>query len=248
MQHLRPRTPFRLPQRAAVLAATVLLALASPVAGSAQTLLTESFSNVPDLSQRVYLSSSIAGTGLTVTNNVVQIITDATVPGHGNYLWMPLGWYQPVYNLTTNIGTAAFRASQTFDLLAGVHYTLSFDWSRQGFSAGNGPFPFSITAHLGSRSLQLDDNAGFFFGESWQTASLTFTPTTTEFGAIISFDGSGLAYAGAFFDNISMVGVQDSPPPPPPGPTVAPEPATIAMLVPGLLLVAATVRRKRRNG
>lgn len=225
-----------------------MVALATPADAGAQTLLTESFSNIPPQAHNVLLNSTIAGTGLQVTDGWVQIITDPTVNGRGDYMWMPLGWYQPVYNQTTNIGTAAFKATQTFDLFAGVQYTLSFDWTRQGFSAGNGPFPFSLTAYLGTQSLQLDDNAGFYYGDNWQTAQIAFTPQSTQLGATIKFAGSGFAYSGVYLDNISMVGVGTPTPPAGGGASVVPEPSTWMLLASGLGILALMARRRSRDG
>lgn len=245
MTHARERRWSRL-ALSSTIAAAALLALATPATSSAQVLLTESFTNVPPAAQNVGLGSDIAGTGLKVTDGIVQIITDPSVNGRGNYMWMRMGWYLPVYNTTTNIGTSAFKSTTSFDLFAGVQYTLSFDWSRQGFSSGNGPFPFSLTAYLGSQSLQLNDDAGFYYGENWQTAQIVFTPQVTELGANISFAGSGFAYSGAYLDNISMVGVGS--PTPPAGASVVPEPSTWMLLASGLGMLAVVGRRRLGSG
>ena len=225
-------------------AALTALVMLTPVGASAQTFLSESFTGVPMDAQRVRLSSDIAGTTLKVTNGVVEIRNeDPTGVGHGNFLWMPLGWYQPVNDPLTNIGTASLKSTRTFDLFAGVLYTLKFDWTRQGFSAGNGPFPFSMTARLGSHALVLNDDAGFYYGENWQTATLTFTPETTELGAIMSFDGSGIGYTGLYLDNIEMIGLADAPPT---LPGVVPEPTTWALMVTGFGMLALMSRRRPR--
>ena len=242
MNHVRALRRFRLSHRSTLLAAAALLALASPATASAQVFLTESFNNVPMDAQRVRINSDIAGTGLKVTNGGVEIRTDNTVGGRGNYMWMPLGFYQAINDPITTIGTAAFQSTRTFDLFAGVRYTLSFDWTRQGFAGGNGPFPLSLTARLGNHSLLLEDVAGFYYGENWQTATLSFTPETTELGAIMSFAGAGQLYSGVYIDNISMVGLDVQPP----APGVVPEPSTWALLVTGLAMLALVTRRRHR--
>jgi hypothetical protein len=242
MNHVRALRRFRLSHRSTLLAAASLFALAVPATASAQVFLTETFSTVPMDAQRVRISSDIAGTALTVTNGVVEIRTDNSDGGRGNYMYMPLGVYQPVFTPGTGTGTAAFQSTRTFDLFAGVQYTLSFDWTHPESASGNGPFPLSLTARLGNHSLLLNDNTGFLYGLNWQTATLTFTPETTELGAIMSFAGTGTGYSGVYLDNISMVGLESQPP----TPGVVPEPTTWALLVTGLAMLALLGRRRVR--
>lgn len=210
----------------------------------AQTLFAkETFSGVPFL--QTDFTGDISGTSMKVTAGSVQVITDPGQTGRTNIVWMGLGAYQ---SSRTGVTNAALQAKSTFDLFAGVSYTLQFDWSRQDFSGGNGPFPFSLTAQLGSMSLVSTDAAGFFFYPlNWQTTQLIFTPVTTELGAIFSFAGAGGGYSGLYLDNISMVGVGSptSPPTSPPG-AVVPEPSTYALMLSGLAALGMIARKRRR--
>lgn len=228
------------PRLFAAIAVTLLLCAApAPVAG--QGLPTESFDNVPSNYYRFGFTGDVIGTDLTVAQGIGEVINDNVGANRGNYYWMRLGYYAPTWD-QAGYGTSTLRARSTFDLFAGTTYILRFDWSRQGFSAGNGPFPFTLTANLGSASLVLQDNAGFFFGENWQTATLSFTPTVSELGAIIAFSGIGQAYSGVFLDNISMVAVDA---PPPPLPNVVPEPSSWLLMLSGGVALLLVSRRRR---
>jgi hypothetical protein len=243
-----PRTT----QLALALFAAVAAGASVPATASAQIVYpTENFNSLGSLN--VSLSGAIAGTGLTVTGGNIQIQTDQSNTGRGQSLFMGLGSYGQFssgYNSTTGIATASVRSTNTFNLFAGVAYTLQFDWTRPNSASGDGPYPFSLTANLGSRSLLLNDNAGFLYGYNWQTASLTFTPSVTESGAIISFSGTGGGYSGLYLDNVSMVGVGSPTPPPtqpptPPGTNVVPEPSTYALMLSGLAAMAVFARRRK---
>jgi len=129
-----------------------------------------------------------------------------------------------------------------FDLLAGYTYTLSFDYSRQTFSAGNGPFDTSLIGSLGSHSVTYNDVAGFYYGFDWQSGGLTWTQAVTELGAHVTFTALAPGgYSGMLVDNISMVGVAPNVTAP------VPEPETYALMLAGLTLMASVARRRRRS-
>lgn len=173
-----------------------------------------------------YYSGTIPNTALEVLSGPVYITPAGGT--HGNALDLTSGWYAANFDyVNTHVGSTMVRSIEAFDLLAGYTYSFSFDYSRQLFSAGNGPFATSITASLGSHSVTYDDVAGFYYGANWQTSSSTWTQQTTELGAHIVFTATGPdGYSGMLVDNISSVGL------PPAAPV--PEPSTWALLLGGL--------------
>ena len=151
------------------------------------------------------------------------------------------GWYASTFDNVANVGYSTVQTISTFDLLAGYSYTLSFDYSRQAFSAGNGPFDTSLIASLGSFSQTFTDVVGFYYGEDWNTATLTWTHALTQLGQRIVFTASGPAgYSGMDIDNVAMAGL-------PPVTAPVPEPETWAMLLAGLALVGRMTRRRRAD-
>ena len=197
-------------------------------------------------SNAAYSTGTIAGTALEVVSGYAWIANGDADPARGNYLDLASGWYAPNYNPTTDVGSSTVRSLASFDLIAGYQYTLSFDYSRQTFSAGNGPFNTSLTASLGSYSVTYQDVAGFYYGFDWQTGGISWTQQTTELGARVMFSASGPAgYSGMNVDNISMIGLA----PTAPVPTApVPEPGTWALMFGGLGLVATMARRRRNAG
>jgi hypothetical protein len=91
----------------------------------------------------------------------------------------------------------------TFDLLAGYTYTLSFDYSRQAFSAGNGRFETSLIASLGSFSQSFADVVGFYYGEDWNSGDADVDQAVTQLGQHISFTASGPAATRAWTSTTS---------------------------------------------
>jgi hypothetical protein len=129
----------------------------------------------------------------------------------------------------------------SFDLRAGYTYTLSFDYSRQTFSAGNGPFDTSLIGSLGTHSVTYHDVAGFYYGFDWQRGGLTWTQAANDAGAHVSFTALAPGgYSGMLVDNISMVGL------PPVVSQPVPEPETWALMLAGLTLSGWMARRRRR--
>ena len=168
----------------------------------------------------------LPGTALAGHDRSRAIGNDPT-PGRGNYLDLFSGWYSSNFSNVTNLGSTTVVSVAAFDLLAGYTYTLSFDYSRQTFSAGNGPFDTSLIGSLGSHSVTYNDVAGFYYGFDWQRR-LTWTQGTDELGAHVTFTAFGPGgYSGMAVDNISMVGL------PPAVITPVPEPGTVALLAGG---------------
>ena len=124
------------------------------------------------------------------------------------------------------------------DLQAGHSYTVSFDYSRQGFSAGNGPFDSRLTVSLGSHSVSYDEVVGFFYGFDFRAGLLQFTALADEPGVRMVLTASGPpGYSGMVVDNISMVGEA----------AAVPEPQGWALLLAGLLVLGLGARPARSN-
>ena len=223
------------------LASTVALACACWLAPAhAADFPTETFSAAP-LSNASYGPGLLPGTALQVTTGVAAIGNDPT-PGRGNYLDLFSGWYSSNYDNVTNQGSTTVVSVASFDLLAGYTYTLSFDYSRQTFSAGNGPFDTSLIGSLGSHSVTYADVAGFYYGFDWQSGGLTWTQAATELGVHVTFTALAPGgYSGMLVDNISMVGVAPNVTAP------VPEPETYALMLAGLTAMATVARRRRRG-
>ncbi len=181
----------------------------------------------------------IAGTGFELLAGTAWIAPANTLT-HGNVLDLASGVYASTWSDVTELGYTTVQTISSFDLLAGYTYTLSFDYSRQAFSAGNGPFPTSLTASLGAFSQTFSDVAGFYYGEGWSTATLTWTQGLTQLGEHIVFTASGpRGYSGMDIDNVAMAGL------PPVVTAPVPEPETWAMMVAGLAMIGRLVRRRR---
>ena len=76
----------------------------------------------------------IAGTGFELVAGTAWVAPANTL-SHGNILDLASGWYASTFNAGANLGYTTVQTISTFDLLAGYTYSLSFDWSRQAFSA-----------------------------------------------------------------------------------------------------------------
>jgi len=214
--------------------------------------ITETFENtIPDQYNQGVYSGIIANTGLEwVAGDPVIRYDPSGAPGHGAFLELPTGWYSPNHDYAIGVGTSSVQSIATFDLLAGYEYSMTFDWSRRQGAAGNGPFPTSLTASLGSHSVSYQDVSGFYYLYDWTTATLSWTQRDTELGAHMMFTGSGDGYSGVALDNISLIGLA------PAGgggggvggeggavPAV-PEPETYALMLAGLALMGCFVSRR----
>ncbi len=209
-------------------------ALITPAAAqAADTYLTETFSGATP-SNAAQPGGLIAGTGMAVVNGSVWVgWRDVGDP----LLNLGSGWYTGNIDPVTQVGSSTVQSVLSFDLLAGTTYTLSFDFSRQAWSAGNGPFQTALTASLGSESITYDEVAGFYYGYGWRQGELRFTPTVDEPDARVVFTAFGPpGYSGMVIDNVSMVGLPTAP---------VPEPGTYALMALGLGLFG--MRRLRRD-
>jgi len=194
---------------ATVAAAALALAAAAPAA--AQSLYTETF-EAAAASNAAYPVGTIAGTGMAVVNGYAWITSSDAQ--HGHVLDLGTGWYTSNVDPQTQIGSSTARSVATFDLLAGHTYTVSFDYSRQAWSAGNGPFSTALTASFGNHSVTYNDVAGFFYGLEWKAGLLSFTPAADELGVPLVLTAFGPpGYSGMVVDNISMVGLAPVPEP-----------------------------------
>ncbi len=217
---------------------TVLAAIAALGIGpvGATTLFTETFEGAV-ASNAAYPVGQIPGTGIEIVAGSGWIAPDDV---HGHVLDLGSGSYAPNYDPEANVGSSTARSVAGFDLLAGNSYVLTFDYSRQAFSAGNGPFETSLTVAVGGHSVTYNDVAGFYYGPDWAAGSLTFVPVADEFGAHVVITASGPGgYSGMNIDNIAWTGL-------PPAPV--PEPASVSLLLAGLGIGAASVVVRRRRG
>ena len=216
-----------IPSAAAIAAVSAALTLGS--AARAETFYTESFEGAA-ASNGAYPVGVIAGTGIEVVNGSVWIGADGT---HGNVLDLGSGWYTPTIDPVTQIGSSTARSVASFDLIAGHTYTLSFDYSRQGWSAGNGPFDTALTVSWGSHAVTYQDVAGFFYGTEWKPGLLSFTAAADEPGVHVLITAFGPpGYSGMMIDNLSLVGL---------APVPEPEPA--ALLLAGMAVMGFARRR-----
>lgn len=214
------------------------LAFAGACAAARADYPTETFEGA-QASNAAVPGGPIAGTGFEVVAGTVWV-APANTPPHGNVLDLASGWYASTWDAAANVGYSTVQTISTFDLLAGTTYTLSFDYSRQAFSAGNGPFETSLIASLGGFSQTFADVGGFYYGEDWQTATLTWTQGLAQLGQHIVFTASGPGgYSGMDIDNVAMAGL------PPVVAAPVPEPETWAMLIAGLAMIGRLTRRRR---
>lgn len=200
---------------------------------STAALLTEDFEGGV-ASDYVYFvaNESITGTAFTTGDGWARIISQGD---HGNVLNLPLGWYAPSYDPGTSAGTGMIRSTDTFDLLAGHTYTLAFDLSTQGWSAGNGPFNWNVVASFGNHAATdpILGQSGFYYGIDWQHHELVFTPQMNLGDVPLVFSATGYGYSGIILDNITAIDQT----------TVVPLPATLWLFAGGL----ASMLRWRRS-
>ncbi len=213
-----------------MLAAAAALSL-GPV--RADTLFTETFEGAT-VSNAAYPIGQIPGTGIEIVAGNGWIAADDT---HGHVLDLGSGWYAPNFDPDANVGSSTARSVAGFDLHAGSTYVLTFDYSRQLFSACNGPFDTALTVAVGDHSVTYHDVAGFYYGPDWTAGSLTFVSAADQLGAHVVITASGPGgYSGMNIDNIAWAGL----------PAPVPEPASAALLLVGLGMGGVAVLRRRR--
>lgn len=112
--------------------------------------------------------------------------------------------------------------SRSFAAIAGTTYTATYDLAgNQRGAAADG-----LLVNFGTAS----QNLILASGAAWETYSLSFTATTSA-NYILSFANAGGDNIGIVLDNVSVSAV--------------PEPETYAMMLAGLGLMGAVVRRRK---
>lgn len=167
-------------------------------------------------SVRTFSSGSQELTGWTVGLNTVDLVSDS--------LWRPAGG---VYSLDLN-GFKKGEIHQSLNTVSGQHYQLAFDMAGNFFGGSNVK---TLSVNLGSNGIYSFNTGGK------GAADMGWTHYTTTFVALssittLSFLSNVSGNAGATLDNISV--------------TAIPEPETFAMLLAGLGLMGAIVRRRNK--
>lgn len=156
-------------------------------------------------------------TGWTVTNGTVDIIG----PLFFNLCGAGNGKCIDLDGSSSDAGIL----SKSLNLTAGVQYTASFQLAgnQRGGLTDTGTVAFGF----GGTNL----NYSLTSAQAFSTYQLVFTPGSTGFYSL-SFANAGGDNVGALLDNVSV--------------TAVPEPETYAMLLAGLGLMGAVVRRKSK--
>jgi len=216
-------------------AALVGLALlcAPRTSGAAELLTNGSFDDIGTATPEGWggLTYYAGGAALLPGWNVDAGSVDLTTTGS---FWGPA--YDGAYSLDIN-GWDAGRISQSFATVIGQLYTVSFAFSR---NVAGAPDPATATVSAGGHTFDVsaanDGAFGSGYAMRWQTASFSFTgdgsPTTLSLAATQGGNG------GVFFDKISVVtdGVHTTP---------VPEPAMWTLMIGGMGLTGAMLRRRR---
>ena len=178
----------------------------------------------------LFTSGSQAGTGVTGQYGALSLlgpITSDTLNGGGNFIGADAP-FQPG------------AISQTVGgLTVGAQYVLSFDWAaaqQKGFSGATDDWWTATLGGVSKSTSKLSIGTGGFSG--WNTASMTFTATSTS--ELLSFLAGSDSTSGeppfALLDGVSLTQV-----------TSTPEPASWTMLVGGLSLLGAARFSRAKN-
>ncbi len=199
------------------LASALLLACASTAGTQAATLLSENFSAATG---GLY-TGAIGGTLFSVTMGSIDIVG---LPSGSPFSCV----HNPGGNcldLVGNTGTGAIASVPTFNLLAGMTYTISFGALLQGFAPGD-PTTTSYRVSLGSFDSNLAVNS------AGANVSLNFTALANETAVRLRFEtlAAPNSVHGAVLDNIVLSAV--------------PEPGTWALMLAGIGSVLLLVRRR----
>lgn len=164
---------------------------------------------------------NVAPSGWTVTNGTVDIIGPLffNLCGAGNGKCIDLD----------GSSSDAGILSKSLNLTAGVQYTASFDLAgnQRGGSTDTGTVAFGF----GGTNL----NYSLTSAQAFSTYQLVFTPSTSGVYTL-SFANAGGDNVGALLDNVAVINELSA----------VPEPETFAMLLAGLGLMGAVVRRKSK--
>jgi PEP-CTERM motif len=153
---------------------TVALVGLSATLAHATLLFSEDFSGATPAAN--YGVGAISGTQVTVTANTVDIAGIL----NGSFFTCANNPTGNCLDLVGSPGEGAIASVPTFNLIAGDTYTITFDYTLQGFSSGASATS-QFRVGLGSFSADLTAIP------TVQNASLNFTPSANENGVTLAF-------------------------------------------------------------
>ncbi len=133
-------------------------------------------------------------------------------------------------------GWSRGEIAQTFATVIGQLYSVTFDYSRNAAAAPS-PATATVSAGAGAFNVSAPYDTGLFGtvgAMRWQSGGFSFVGTGLDtIRLTATVEGNG----GVFFDNISVGALTPS--------GAVPEPAAWAMMIVGVGLTGATLRRRR---
>lgn len=205
-------------------ALTASLAAAAPAAAGTTTLLTENFSGS---STGLGVTGYIGGSAFHVTNANVDVLG----PGTFSCVVDPGG---KCVDLVGENNAGGIATNNTFNLVAGDTYELTFDADLQGYPDGQDLGSASFLVGLGgySQSETLIGGAPVHY-------DLTYTPGADQNGSLSFVTTVAADYVhGAVLSNVVLTDTT-------PAPGGVPEPETWALMISGFGLAGAALRRRR---